>query len=615
MNKLDNEHIIEITSKIFDSFNPKTLTFIFLTFLSLKKLFNIFYGNYKHSKIIKLGQKHKESRDKKLEEFLVKYSKEITKDRRKTIISIDAHNLLKEIHSQRITSFEATLTYCLRSAEHGKNNNWITEVLFEEALNQSKLADEKIKKNKQNILPLEGLPISIKDCFQIKNYFSTIGLCSFVDAKKNDGTYKYLAKEDSILTEVLKEKGAIIFVKTNTPQNMIAIESTNNLWGSARNPWNLNKTCGGSSGGEGGLVAGHCSPIGIGTDIGGSIRIPAVYCGIYGFKPSSSRISRLGQVGINGRNFSSNLSISSSLGPMARSVDDIIFMMKHLFGSFTNDFYANNKPYDQNLFESIDPKIRKIKLAFIKDMFNCNIAPEIVETLNNLESKLVSQGYECVELKYDLNEINNLGRNLIINSGTAENLKECLGDEKPMKYYEKYLTIRNIPHFFLKLLNFFTSMKGNLRMSKLIESCYTVDQKTFFKNVEKFQELKLKFINYLLEVNIDAIICPLMPFYAPDIGTGEKAINYLDLSFFFNAVDMASGVLPIKLSEKDEYNSTYKDDLNLFLKQSVIKNMPICLQVATFHGKDEVSLSLMKQIDDLYKFDKNHLSKLIDKFN
>jgi len=87
----------------------------------------------------------------------------------------------------------------------------------------------------------------------------------------------------------------MIFVKSNIPQALLSLDSVNNIYGQTLNPWNKTKTCGGSSGGEGGLIAAKCVPCGFGSDIFGSIRFPCSYCGVYGLKPTSDRISGIGK--------------------------------------------------------------------------------------------------------------------------------------------------------------------------------------------------------------------------------------------------------------------------------------------------------------------------------
>ena len=113
---------------------------------------------------------------------------------------------------------------------------------------------------------------------------------------------------------------------------------------------------------------------------------------------------------------------------------------------------------------------------------------------------------------------------------------------------------------------------------------------------EMLQSLKAIGEKNIVAKNFDAIVCPVMPFYAPNIGTGDKAVSYIDLSLLFNIVDMPSGVLPISLSQGVDYVPYDYDDSKQFLKQSMTeKNMPVCVQVASLPGKDEISLKWIRK--------------------
>ncbi len=120
----------------------------------------------------------------------------------------------------------------------------------------------------------------------------------------------------------MRKAGAIFFVRSNLPQSLMIYESFNNIYGRAENPWDRTRTPGGSSGGEGGLIASRCSPLGIGTDVGGSVRVPSELCGIFGLKPSPNRVSSLGQVELT-PTFGADRVVPYVFGPMARSTDDL----------------------------------------------------------------------------------------------------------------------------------------------------------------------------------------------------------------------------------------------------------------------------------------------------
>ncbi|KAG2352059.1 amidase, partial [Suillus spraguei] len=157
-------------------------------------------------------------------------------------------------------------------------------VLYEDARKQAKELDAEFASTKTLRGPFHGVPVSVKDNFtSLHGYDATIGFTAWAN---NPG------KKDACASA-----GAIIFVKTNVPQTMLAFECSNPLWGRTTNPWNNKYTCGGSSGGEGALLAMDGSALGIGSDIGGSLRIPASYCGVYSLKPTAERVSSIGTQG------------------------------------------------------------------------------------------------------------------------------------------------------------------------------------------------------------------------------------------------------------------------------------------------------------------------------
>ena len=145
----------------------------------------------------------------------------------------------------------------------------------------------------------------------------------------------------------LRAAGAIVIAKTNVPQTLLAFESSNPLWGRTLNPWSTAHTPGGSSGGEGAVLATDGAALGVGSDVGGSIRIPAGYCGIYGLKPGQGRVSYDGSIGASALVYTRSSScfsfwpgpnpgfeaVRAVAGPMGRSVVDLERMARVLFGA------------------------------------------------------------------------------------------------------------------------------------------------------------------------------------------------------------------------------------------------------------------------------------------
>jgi amidase len=127
--------------------------------------------------------------------------------------------------------------------------------------------------------PLHGLPISLKDCMITPPHPSSIGMACHANVATNP-------EDETVLVGILAKLGAVFFVKTTTPTAMMMMETISNVWGETNNAYHSGTSSGGSSGGEGALLAMKGSPLGVGTDIGGSIRIPSAFNYLFGFKPT-----------------------------------------------------------------------------------------------------------------------------------------------------------------------------------------------------------------------------------------------------------------------------------------------------------------------------------------
>jgi Asp-tRNA(Asn)/Glu-tRNA(Gln) amidotransferase A subunit family amidase len=188
--------------------------------------------------------------------------------------------------------------------------NCLTEIFFDQALARAKEMDEYKATNGKTIGPLHGLPISLKDSFNVKGIMTTIAYVSFMSHPP--------AESNSSLVDLLLQQGAVFYVKTNIPQGMMMADSDNPLFLRTLNPHKLSLTAGGSTGGEGALIALRGSVMGTGTDIAGSIRIPALCNGIYGFKPTSGRVPFAGKKA-PGR-IGSPSTILPTIGPEGHSI-------------------------------------------------------------------------------------------------------------------------------------------------------------------------------------------------------------------------------------------------------------------------------------------------------
>jgi fatty acid amide hydrolase len=213
------------------------------------------------------------------------------------------------LEKKEISSREATLAHLEQIARHDADLHAFTEVFREDAL---KAADAADKARAAGEVPsrLLGLPVSVKECFDIAGKPTTLGVPS---------RQKNLASRDAALVEHLRLMGAVILGRTNIPQLLLSYESRNPIWGAVKNPFALDRTPGGSSGGEAAALAAGLSPFGLGSDLGGSIRVPAHFTGTAGLKPTLDRIPARGcQTGLPGQEV-----VRGMPGPMARTSRDL----------------------------------------------------------------------------------------------------------------------------------------------------------------------------------------------------------------------------------------------------------------------------------------------------
>ena len=190
-----------------------------------------------------------------------------------------------------------------------------------DALAEAEVCDRRLRSGEKP-RPLEGVPFVAKDNLQTKGLRTTF--CSLLCAD-------YAPKEDAIAVERLRGAGAVLIGKTNTPEFATDVNTTNRLFGQTRNPHDLNVTAGGSSGGTGAGLAAGLAPIGLGTDLGGSIRVPSSYCGTTGIRAAPGRVP------VYPTEFGWDTLVEHVHGPMARTIADVGLMLSVLAGPDDRD--------------------------------------------------------------------------------------------------------------------------------------------------------------------------------------------------------------------------------------------------------------------------------------
>ena len=233
--------------------------------------------------------------------------------RRMGLFELSASDVLRDLDAGELTSRELVDALLERRRDVDPRVNAF--VASREAVVAEADAADRARAAGEPVGPLHGLPLTIKDNVAVTGTDATMGMrarCGQPDS------------EDAVLVMELRRLGAIVLGKTNVPQLLLAQETENAIFGVTNNPWNLGRVPGGSSGGEAAAVAAGMTPIGIGTDIGGSIRIPAHFCGLYGLKPTLDRWSNRGShTAIPGQEV-----VRSQIGCLARSAEDVITLWR-----------------------------------------------------------------------------------------------------------------------------------------------------------------------------------------------------------------------------------------------------------------------------------------------
>ncbi|KAI0384934.1 amidase signature domain-containing protein [Hypomontagnella monticulosa] len=208
-----------------------------------------------------------------------------------SIITKDSVDIVEEVKEGNLSAVQVTNAFCKTAAIAHQIGNCLHEIFFDQALERAAWLDAQFSNTKSTVGPLHGLPISIKDQFHVKGVDTTMGYVGWIGSNLGIQDPNDAHKVESQITSELLSLGAVLYCKTSLPQTLLFGETKNNIIGETLNPINRNLSCGGSSGGEGVLQALRGSTLGIGTDIGGSVRIPGAFNGIFSLKPTPERLS------------------------------------------------------------------------------------------------------------------------------------------------------------------------------------------------------------------------------------------------------------------------------------------------------------------------------------
>ncbi|EMC99608.1 hypothetical protein BAUCODRAFT_21378 [Baudoinia panamericana UAMH 10762] len=317
------------------------------------------------------------------------------------ITETDAVGIVKQTTAGAWSAVDVAKAFCHRAALAHQLVNCLHEIFFDAAIQDAENADKYFAEHKKPIGPLHGLPVSLKDQFHVKGVDTHMGYIGWIgtfQGKKDTGKEKVFESE---MVKELRSLGATLYCKTSVPHTLMCGETINNIIGYTYNPKNRNLACGGSSGGEGALISLRGSPVGFGTDIGGSIRIPAAFNGLYGIRPSHGRLPYEGMANsMDGQN-----SILSVVGPLATSPDALKLLVQGLLSTqpWLHDPLVNELPWrDEAELAILDPLKRintQLSFGVIRHDGACAPHPPVARAVDMVVHTLKRLGHNVIDWK------------------------------------------------------------------------------------------------------------------------------------------------------------------------------------------------------------------------
>jgi amidase len=288
-----------------------------------------------------------------------------------------AHRLAAAIRDRTVSAVEVVEAQLARIARYNPKLNAIVTLDAEGARGRAVAADAATARGESRG-PLHGVPVTLKDGHETKGMRTVAGLEQCRD---------HVPATDGAVAARLKAAGAIVLGKTNVPPRLRDVQAANPVFGRTNNPWDIERTPGGSSGGAAAAVAAGLAPLDVGSDLGGSIRLPAHFCGVYGFKPTERAVPLTGHLA-DPPGMPHNFRIMFSLGPIARDVEDLALALRVIAGPDGCDHDVPPTP----LPEAGEVRLGGLRLAFAPSFPEMPVAAEVAAAVEHFAVSLSATG-------------------------------------------------------------------------------------------------------------------------------------------------------------------------------------------------------------------------------
>lgn len=458
---------------------------------------------------------------------------------------------------------------------------------FDEALLEADAVDR--DRARGNPLgPLAGVPVTIKECFDVRGLPSTLGVERFAG---------HVAANNGPLVARLRRAGAVVLGKTNVPQLMMLYESMNPLYGRTLHPARDDRSPGGSSGGEAAIIAAHGSALGLGSDLGGSIRQPAHACGICGLKPTTGRLTTQGALlNLNGME-----AIGVQPGPMARSVADLTLAMRVLVAP-AGDYTDPTLPPAPFSCEDA-PGGRPPRVGYFEDDGYFAPSPAVRRAVREAADALRQSGANVRSfVAPDIHEAMQVYFGLIGADGGAD-FRRMLGNSPCEAQVAQLLRLGRLPNPLRAPLAWLADRLGQASAAYMLRSIRTASADEYWQLVDRRNHYTAKFFDALDACEIDAVVCPAFGVAALPHDTSMRLTRAGSYCMLPNLLGIPAGVTPWTTvqagEESDRAASRDREQVTAVRTEADSAGLPIGVQVVARPWREDVVLAVMQRLESL----------------
>ena len=502
-----------------------------------------------------------------------------------------ADRLAREIAAGAVTAREAVEVYIRRIEAVNPRLNAVVVPLFEQARADADAADAKQARG-EALGPLHGVPMSIKESFHIAGTPATGGVPRWAGNT---------ATADNPLVARLRAAGAVVLGKTNVPELLFYLEADNPIYGRTNNPWNLERSPGGSSGGEGALVAAGGAALGLGTDLGGSIRVPAHCCGIHGLKPTSGRLTMRDtfDAAIN----PGQQAIQAQPGPLARHVADLALAMQVLTAPGPESRDPSIPPVPWRDPSSV--AVAGLRVAYYIDDGFITPAPALRRAVEEAAAALRGRGAHVERFTPpDVVEAMRLFVSLLSADGAAS-ARRVLGKGPHDRRIRDLVRIARLPRAARSVLAALLKLAGQDRLAMNMRTMKGRSTDRYWRLVAAQTQYRTDFLAALDAGGFDVILCPPSAHPAVPHGASYYLTAAASYTMLFNLLGMPAGIVAAtRVRDDEEGDQPLSRDLVERAARTVEAGsvgLPIGVQVAARHWREDVVLAVMAALEEHFR--------------